>query len=238
MSMTFLAAKQDVARNLGGSAVSAQLTIAGQSIVDAIRYFDTFDPQHQWEYKLVTLSTIPVLAGTATYTLTAPTTSIKKIHSARLTTNKRVLAYARQRHVDRVIRDQESNDVTVAYIEVLTATGVGITLVPTPSSADTLQVRVYETIKTTYGDSDNLDVLDRHIPAVLARARYSMLIDRNADDPRADKYYGIAEQMIAKCVRDDAGNPDEDVRLTPMDEWAGAYDADPLGGIVDDGWGW
>lgn len=235
MAMTFLQAKQEVARNVGGSGVSGQLTIAGQAVIDAIRHLDS---RHNWEFRLKTLTDIPVVAGTADYTLTPSETAVKRIHSARLKTNKRVLGYARQRHVDRALRNQEQNDISVAYVEVVTATAVAIRLVPTPSTVDTLQVRVYETIDDSYSDGDNLNIPDRYLPALLARARYNFLIDRDAEDRRAEAFLSVSEQQIEMAIRDDMGNPDEDVRMIPQDEWIGAYGPDTVIGQWDGGWGW
>lgn len=233
MAMTFLAAKQDVARNVGGSTVSGELTIAGLAITNAIRDIDS---RHDFDFRLKTLTDITVVANTATYALTASDTAVKKIHSARLKTNKRTLGYMRQREVDRVLRDQEQTEIPAAYIEVLSETGVSIKLIPTPSLADILQVRVYETIKDTYGDSDNLAVPLRYLPAVLTLARYYFLIDRDAEDPRAQVFLQKAEALIQAAIVDDAGSPDEDIRLIPSDEWGGAYGTDIITDVMDFGW--
>lgn len=228
MAMTFLVAKQDVSRNVGGSAIPTQLTVAGQAIIDAIREIDS---RRDWEFKLVTLANIPIVVGTSTYALTAPTTAIKRIYSARLV-NGGPLIYARQRHVDRAVYGQEQSGSVGAYIEVLSATGVSIKLLAPPAQSNTLQVRVYETIKDTYADGDSLGVPDRYLPAVLALARYNFLIDRDSEDPRAQTFLQKAEQRIGDMIRDDSGNPDEDIRLIPVDEWVGGY-----GSSWDDGWG-
>lgn len=234
MPMTFLAAKQEVSRNVGGSGVSAQLTIAGQAVIDAIRELDS---RHDFEFQLKTLTDIPLVVGTSTYALTAGATNpAKKIYSARLKTNKRTLVYARQREIDRLVRDQEQNGIPIAYTDVRTATALQIKLYPTPSAGDQLQVRVYEHIDDSYADGDNLNIPDRYLPALLARARYNFLIDRDADDPRAQTFLAIAEQRLQDAIRDDLGNPDEDWRLIPTDEWCGAQGPSPLTDIADSDW--
>lgn len=234
MAMTFLQAKQEVSRNVGGSALSAQLTIAGQAIQSAIRYMNT---RHSWEFRLVTLSDIPVSSGTATYALTAPSTAIKDIYTARLKVNKRTLFFVRQREVDRVVRDQEQNEIPMGYTTVRSATGVSIKLLPTPSVGETLQVRVYETIDDTYADGDNLGVPDDYLPALLHRARYEFLIDRDAEDTRAERFLAESERLLVEAIRDDAGEPDEDIRLIPQNEWGFAMGPNPISDLVDlDSW--
>ena len=232
MPLTFLAAKQDVARNVGGSAIAAQTTIAGSAIIDAIRELDF---RHDWEFQLVTLADITVVAGTATYALTPGGSNppVKKIHSARLKTNKRTLVYARQRHVDRIVRNQEQVDIPVAYMEVRSATGVSIQLVPPPSQGDILQVRTFLHIDDTYADGDSLNVPDRYLPALLALARYNFLIDRDSDDSRAQTFLAKAEQRIQDAINDDMGNPDEDFRLIPSDEWNYAFGPNPITDLMD-----
>jgi len=222
VSMTFGAAKAEVARNLGGSAISAQLTIAGQAIVDAIREIDSMN---DWEYKLITLADIAITSANDTYVLTN-TPPVKNIYSARLKGNKRTLSYVRQREIDRFVRDQEAKDIPQAYTDIQTVGTFSIKLMPFPSLADTLQVRVYAAIKDTYADVDALDIPDSYLPAVLALARYNYLIDRSAEDPRAQTFRAIADDRIQKAILADVGNPDEDVRLLPQDEWKGAASSD------------
>ena len=221
MPITYLAAAQEIARSIGGSGVSAELTIAKTALVDAIREIDS---RHDWEFTLQTLADITVNSGTAEYTL-APSGSdppIKKIYSARLKTNKRTLSYTRQREWDRVIREQETNGIPTHYTEVRAASSLKIRLLPTPSMGDLLQPRVYTHIQTTYTDSDNLAIPDRYLPAFLGLGRYNFIIARDAEDARAQLYLQKAEARIADAIRDDLGNPDEDIRLIPTDEWIGA----------------
>lgn len=230
MSMTFLQAKQAVARWVGGSSVTSQLTVAGTAIVDAIRDFDT---RNDWEFKLTTLGDITVAANDDTYDLvTDPAPDgvrPKKIYSARLKNNKRSLFYVRQREVDRAVRDQDRVDIPIAYTDVRSANGnLSIKLFPIPSGAEVMQVRVYEHIVIPTADGDTLDLPDRYLGAVLALARYYFLIDRDADDPRANAALQKAEQMIMLAINDDRGNPDEDIRMMPMDEWMVAQGPDPI----------
>lgn len=218
MAMTFLSAKQEVARNVGGSAVSGQLTIAGQAIIDAIREIDS---RHDWEFRLKTLASIPIVIGTTTYALTASETAVKRIHSALPSDGTWALIYARQRHVDRVLGNQTYSGAAAGYVEVITATGISIKLLATPTQTGTLIVRVYETIKDAYADGDNLAIPDRYLPAFLALARYNFLIDRDSEDARAQTFLAKAEQRIDLAIRDDSGNPDEDIALIPQSDWKG-----------------
>lgn len=232
MAMTYLAGAQEVARNVGGSSITAQTTIAKQAIVDAIREIDS---RHNFEFTRQTLTDITVVSGTAVYALVANTLltdpPVKRIYTARLKTNKRTLVFVRTREWDRVVREQETNNIPIGYDEVLAPTSISIKLFPTPNAGDLLSVKVYLHIQDTYVDGDNLGVPNRYLPAVLARARYNFLIDRDADDSRADKFYAISEDRIAKAIADDIGAPDEDIRLVPTDEWIGAQGpTDPLGG--------
>lgn len=230
MPMTFLEAAQEVARNVGGQANPTQQAVAKAAIVDAIR---TLDSRHNWEFTLITLPDFPIVTGTDTYPLVLPGFKVKRVHSARLKINKRTLVFVRQRQVDRVIRDQEQQQIPLAYTEVLTPVGISMKLFPIPSVGDTAQVRVYRTIKDAYSDNDPLDVPDRYLPAVLAWGRYHFLIDRNALDPRADNFLSIAEQRYQDARTDDVGQPDEDVHFVPTDEWAFAAGPDPINDLMD-----
>lgn len=232
MAITFLAAAQEVARLVGGSAVTAQQTIAKTAIKDALR---DFDGRHDWEFKLATLNDITVVSGTATYDLVSlgGGTRPKKIYSARLKTDKWVLQFVRQREWDRIVWNQESPGAARYYTEVRSANGnLTIKLFPTPNSGETLQVRVFEHIVIPSADGDTLDIPDRYIPAVLSLGRYYFLIDRDGEDQRAPVYLQKAEQLIQKAIQDDVGMPDEDIHFTPASEWAPAY-RDP---ITDDLW--
>lgn len=228
MSMTFLQAKQAVARLVGGSAVSSQLTVAGASILDAIRDFDL---RNDWEFKLITLTDITVSANVAAYDLKTlgGATNPKKIYSARFKNNKRTLFYVRQREVDRAIRDQENVEIPIAYTEIRSANGnLNIKLIPTPSGGELLQVRIYEHIVLPSADGDVIDIPDRYLGALLALARYYFVIDRDPEDARAQSMLAKSEQLIMNAVNDDRGNPDEDFRLIPMSEWVRAQGPDPL----------
>lgn len=229
MSMTFLAAAQDVARSVGGSSVSAQIVIAKSAVQQALRDFDT---RHQWDYKLSTLSDIAVTGGTANYDLvTAGGVNPKSIHSARLKNNLRTLGFVRQREWDRLVWNQESNEIPTSYTEVRGANAhLNIKLLPTPSQGETLQVRVFEHIVIPSADGDVLDVFDRYLPAILALARYYFIIDRDAEDARAGVYLQKAEQLIQKAINDDDDRPDEDIHFTPTSEWASGWNRDPING--------
>lgn len=229
MAITYLAAAQEVARLIGGASVTSQQTVAKTAVRDALRDFDT---RHDWDYKMSTLNDITVVAATASYDLVTSGGAVrpKKIHSARLKNNLRTLFYARQREWDRMVWNQESNQIPTHYAEVRSANGnLAIKLLPTPSQAELLQVRVYEHIVIPSADGDNLDIPDRYIPAILSLARYYFLIDRDAEDVRAQVYLQKAEQLIQKAMSDDVGAPDEDVHFTPPDEWAPGY-RDPING--------
>lgn len=222
MATTYLQAAQAVARLVGGSAVTAQITVAKAAVLDAIRDFDS---RHDWDFKMSTLSDITTVVGTATYDLvTAGGVRPKKIHSARMKGNKRTLYFVRQREWDRVVDNQESNMIPTHYTEVRSANGnLSIKLLPTPSAADSLQVRVYEHIVLPSADGDNIDIPDRYMAGFLALARYYFIIDRDAEDARAVVMLQKAEQMIQKAIQDDMGAPDEDIRLVPADEWAASF---------------
>ena len=118
MPLTFAAAKTEVARNVGGAGITSQETNAGTAIVEAIRDFDS--RPHDWEFKARDLPTIALQANEPEYALLAPgsSNSIKKIHTVRLLGDKRTLGYARQRLVDRVMRDHESTGIPIAYRDV------------------------------------------------------------------------------------------------------------------------
>jgi len=228
MAITLLAAAQEVARLVGGSAVTSQVTVAKTAVKDALRDFDT---RNDWDYKLVTLADMAVVGGTGTYDLvvTGGGTRPKKIHSARLKNNLRTLYYARQREWDRAVWNQESNEIPSHYTDIQSANGnLSIKFLPTPSQGETAQIRIYEHIVIPANDGDNLDILDRYIPAILSLARYYFIIDRDAEDVRATTYHQKAEQLIQSAIESDVGKPDEDIHFTPTSEWGSGYARDPI----------
>lgn len=220
---TFLEAKQRIARSVGASAITSQLSVAGVALVDAL---EDLDSRHDWEWTRQTLNDISVFVNVGEYSLTpnsATDPPCKKIYSALLVgpNNQRTLYNIRQRGMDRMFGTRDG--VPGLYDEVRTATGLAIKLVPNPSVIDTLRVRTYLHIRTTYIDAETLVFPKRYEAALLALARYYFLIDRDAEDARATTYLQKAEALIKNAIIDDLHAPDEDVRLVPADEWVGSF---------------
>jgi len=222
MSMTFLAAAQEVARTIGAQNDVEQQAAGKTALQNAIRKLNT---KTNWEFKLTTLTDINLVIGTSDYVLTGA----KRIHSLRLKGNKRTLKLARQRFVDRVVRDQETPGIPTHYIPVQTAADVvSARLVPIPSVTDTMVPRVYVAITMPTADGDILDVPERLLYCLLAVSKYMYLADRDAESPRTAFWKGESDVELTAAMGDDNEQPDEDFAFLATDEEGFSYGSEQL----------
>lgn len=224
MPIQFDVAKTEVARTAGQQGNTAAETAAGVGIEQAIREFNARD---DWEFKLADGTDITVTPGTDTYNISTLDAGAKRIYSARLSTNERILVFIRQREWDRAIRGQDSDtDIPAFYTTVEDGAGVlSIKIFPVPSVADTIKIRLYFNIDAPTG-TDNLDVPDRYLAALIALSKYYFLADRDADNARLQEHKQRAAVLLSQAISDDSSAPDEDLRFIPQEEWIGAQGDD------------
>jgi hypothetical protein len=169
---------------------------------------------------------IPVISGTDTYNLPSP---IGRPYSARLLTNEWTLTFKEQREIDRAFVPQTAGGTPWFYNLFNTGSfTIGrqngkIRLFPIPGHADTLRVRYFRPIAEPASGSDNLDVLDTYVYALLDLARYMFLRDHDSESQRLQELKERAElQFRAVVARDEQGTEDNDMALVPqMEQLAG-----------------
>lgn len=165
---------------------------------------------------------IPVIINTDTYNLPSP---IGRPYSARLLTNEWTLTYKEQREIDREFQTQSSNR-TPAYYNLFNAASFTtgrqngkIKLFPAPGITDTLRVRYYRPIAEPSTGSDNLDVPDTYVYALLEFARYLFLKDHDAESVRMQETKESAYRMLAAVMaRDQQRTEDNDMSLVAQME--------------------
>jgi len=174
---------------------------------------------------------IPVISGTDTYNLPSP---IGRPYSARLLTNEDTLIYKEQREIDRAFQTQTASGSPIYYnLFNTTSFTVGrqngrIRLFPPPGHADTLRVRYYRPIAEPAAGSDNLDVLDQYVYALLALAKYFFLRDHDAESTRLQELKERAELQFRQVVaRDEQRTEDNDMALSPQMDHALRLLVDP-----------
>lgn len=231
---TFDTAKVWVARTIGGQNDPDQLAAAGDAIKEAIQEWNL---RRNWNFLLMDNSDDPidVEAGTELYTL--PST-IREPHSARLLSQNRTLSYVIQRDVDRAVRSQSTQGIPTHYTLYNGSTPfsadtlenqVGwVKLIPIPSysSLDELLIRYYRTIRDPNIDSDTIDVPDRFLFALLARAKYYYMVNKDAESARTQHLWDQSERLWMQVVADDEGQEDRDVRFIPQMEHGAAFGPD------------
>lgn len=180
---------------------------------------------------LVFSADIPVVAATDTYNLPSP---IGRPYSARILSNPRTLLFKEQREIDRIFYSQTSNTTPFWYnLYNSTSFTTGrqngkIRLFPTPSTGDTLRVRYYRPIAEPASDSDNLDVPDTYVYALLELARYYFLKDHDSETTRLQETKERAELQFRQVIaRDEQGTEDKDMCLIPQMESGGSAILDP-----------
>lgn len=171
---------------------------------------------------LVFSADIPVVAGTDTYNLPSP---IGRPYSAILVTSGDVLTFKEQRNIDRAFAIPTPTFPPFFYNLYNSATFTTgrqngkIRLFPTPSSGDTLRVRYYRPIAEPASGSDNLDVPDTYVWALLELARYFFLKDHDSESQRLQECKERAELQFRQVIaRDEQGSEDNDITLVPQME--------------------
>lgn len=158
--------KSIVARVVGGQDRPDEVG-AGDAVNMALDRLNEFN----WDYLTVRGTDIAVVDGTATYALPTP---FKSPLSLRLTTNERPLRYLRRQDYDYAVLAQTVKSTPVAYSLFNSALSGNVELLPTPSAADTMQIRYYRPIAKPGDENALLDVMDWMERAVILDAQVSV----------------------------------------------------------------
>jgi hypothetical protein len=218
----------NVGQTVTGSGVPASTTVASITSTTVIVLSAASTPA------TVTLTfgaDIPVISGTDTYNLPSP---IGRPYSARLLTNEDTLLYKEQREIDRSYEIQSHSGTPIFYnlfnsSSFSTGRQNGkVRLFPIPGSTDTLRVRYYRPIAQPSSGSDNLDVPDPYVYALLALAKYVFLRDHDAETTRLQEVKERAEiQFRAVVARDEQRTEDNDMALVAQMEHSSFRHIDP-----------
>lgn len=167
---------------------------------------------------------IPVIAGTSVYNLPSP---FKRPYSARLMTNERTLVWKDRNFIDRSFANQSPHQSPAFYTAYNPDTFVASTrqngrveLFPTSSEADTLRVRFFRPIGEPSSGSDVIDVLDRHVYALLERGKFYYMKNKDSENVRTQHTDILSMRLLTKAIRDDReASLDRDKVMTPQIEW-------------------
>jgi hypothetical protein len=211
----------NVGQTVTGTGVSADTTVESITSTTVIVLSQAATPA---TVTLTFSADIPMIGGTDTYNLPTP---FGRPYSARLLANDRSLEFKEQREIDRSFWTQ-SNAQIPAYYNLFNTSSFTtgrqngkIRLFPTPSGSDTLRVRYYRPIAEPSAGSDNLDVPDVYVYALLEFARYVYLKDHDAESIRMQETKESAYRQLAQVMaRDEQGTEDKDMALIPQMEHA------------------
>jgi hypothetical protein len=202
--LTFGRAKSMVARTIGSPEDGDALSAAGDALQMAVAEWNR---RYAFDWFAKTHTNISVTAGTDTYDL--PQDFLKE-YSVRMTTNDRPLHFIRQRLYDRTWWDQSAQSFATHY----TLWGEGqsgqITLIPMPSGSDTLVIKYYQKATTPSHDDDKFGLPDRYVYGLVYKAKAFVLLDRDAENARAQFWLAEAEKAFREARADDEYHPDED----------------------------
>lgn len=167
---------------------------------------------------------IPVVAGTSVYNLPSP---FKRPYSARMLSNERTLVWKDRLAIDRQYTNQSPQQSPVFYTCYNPDTFVASTrqngrveLFPVPSEADTLRIRFYRPIAEPSVDGDYLDVLDRQVYALLERAKFYYMKNKDSENVRTQYTDALSMRLLMKAIKDDrSASVDRDMVMTPQIEW-------------------
>lgn len=200
--MRFADAKISVARVAGDQGDIDQREIAGDAVKAAIRDWNT---EHNWEFKFREDPSLAVVADQQDVEIEG----LKKVHTIRVNGGQGTLQYSRMRQIDYTIREHSRSGVPLIYTVIESSTQNVIRLYPIPETAIELYVRYYEEIEEPSDDEDELDIPGRFLNALLARAKYHYLLNKDTENLRLDKYETLSTVLLRKAIRDDKKQPDE-----------------------------
>jgi len=173
---------------------------------------------------------VPVIAGTSNYFFPA---DFWDLYGARLLTSKRGLEVIRLRQVNRQVTDQAANGFASGILYAPGGTGSGWTaadsrgrfrIVGIPDTTENLHLDYYRKID---GTATTIDVPDAFLYAFLDDAKAWLLMQKNANDPRADIMAGLATRGLKAAIDADQSIDDEDVRMKSQYETYRPYTYTP-----------
>lgn len=176
--------------------------------------------QTPWDWLATTATDITIGSATATYNLpTASGAVFDDVYDVRLVgTNERTLDPLDRRGYDNIMRgEQDTANVPNSYFIYGAQQGGVITLVPTPSEADTLRIR-YLIRQPTISDatSSSLAIADRYMPLVVFKSCEFVSAWR---DPERTPYWERQYQItLARAINRDAVGPNDSPTLLPRVE--------------------
>lgn len=176
--------------------------------------------------------TIPIQAGTASYTLP---TRFWKPYSCRFTSSmKHPLRYITPRELDLQTYDQTTQGVVWRYTlynpTLFDSNGTQqakIKFHPVPAAADVALLKYYRPFDAS---DDPVDIPDEYLYTLLDFARVKLLETKNAVDERLPYLRTDIERRIAKMIAKDRneGGEDEYERFHTPDEASGPWRGDPF----------
>jgi hypothetical protein len=167
---------------------------------------------------------IPIRAGVSVYNLPSP---IKRPYTARLNspTNK-VMMWRDWREIDRkfgdIVQQGEPAFYTVYNPDSYSTSSQNgkIEVFPTPDSAHVMRMRYFRPINDVTSDGTNLDIPDKYMYALLERAKFYYLKNKDSENVRTQEVHQLSEGLLIRAIRDDrARSGDRDERMVPFVEW-------------------
>ena len=210
--LTYGQAKAIVAATIGNEGDAGTQQHAAWALRNSIAKWNR---RLQMEWNVLTHTDIAVSAGTASYPLPS---DFLHIYTVRLTGNDRPLQYIEQRLYDKSFWDQTTQSYTGYYTLFGHAQSGNITLIPVPSEDDTLSLRYYKSIVNPSSDDDKFAMPERYVWGLISYAKALVLMDRDSENSRIDRWLTEAELAFREARADDAQHPDQDVRFVPSME--------------------
>jgi len=208
-SMRFDTAYQQVARVLGNKSDSDLQDEAKDAIKAVI---DDLNSEWDFEFNLTT-TTVTLVADTKTYSV-GTSKDLKKIFNIYSQTNNWSLHYINQRLWDRVVADSDSSGTVIGYNLINQTLGASeekkLSLLYTPSAADTLTVWYYRLIDTPSADSDLLDVPQAYQRYIIYAAKAMILADHDSNENRVAFWQRMADRRLQRIKWTDIHHPDAD----------------------------
>ena len=215
--MRFYDAKVSVARVAGDQGNEDRREIAGDAIRAAIRDWNT---EHNWEFKFREDPSYTLASGDQDIEVDG----LKKVHTLRRTGDaKGVLQFYRMRTIDYSLRDQSSVGIPTVYTVIENPTQNVVRVYPVPETDTDFHVSYYEEIQEPSDDDDEIDVPTRFLNALLARAKYHYLMDKDSENIRLQLYDTLSSTLLRKAIRDDKKQPDEIEGMPSRNDYGYAF---------------
>ena len=165
---------------------------------------------HDWDSLLVTGGTFNTVSGTADYSVASRQ---RKIHSLRVTSGtERKIWFIRKEAYDERQAHQSSNGLPVFFTTYKKSTGQ-ITLLPTPSTVETISITYYQDLsRPTTGSS----TLGAYFPQewedmLISRAQYYVAIGRGLRTDRLHMLRQDSEAAMLSALMRDTNEHDENI---------------------------